>query len=47
MSKANKKTIKQILQDRKAGMMIGQLSWKYDLTISQVDRICKEQEDKG
>lgn len=40
--KVSNKIKKQIIKDRKAGMMVGQLSWKYDLTIKQIMKILGE-----
>ena len=44
MKQVPEKTKRAILKDRKLGMMIGQLSWKYNLTIKQVDKICNQEE---
>jgi Mor family transcriptional regulator len=40
-AKLSQKTIKSIRADRKMGMTIGELSWKYNLTITAIMKICE------
>ncbi len=37
--KITKRKIKDILVKRKEGFTVGELSWMFNLTISQIDRI--------
>ena len=41
--KTSKSLKKKIIADRKAGVLTGMLSWKYDLTVSQIIKICDKE----